>query len=165
MLDSKHIAAVDARKATYDADWDKLVATWREGIERVKSEVAAVEEWSQNHFPAWNDPAWNPYEFPETSPAGLRIGQFHVPLSQIPQAIPDNPRLRALTPDSFDLPAFVEFPDKISLLLKAADEGRGPAVPGAPTGDAPVSDRRAPRARFGSRSSTRSASGKTSRRS
>ena len=127
-IDGKHIAAVDARKAKYDADWDKLVADWRAGIERVKSEVAEVDDWSKNLFPAWHDPAWNPYEFPEASPAGLRIGQFHVPLSQIPQAIPENPRLRELTPDSFDLPAFVEFPDKISLLLKAADEGRGPAV-------------------------------------
>ena len=127
-IDSKHIAAVDARKATYDADWDKLVATWRDGMGRLKHEVTEVDEWSKNLFPAWHDPAWNPYEFPETSPAGLRIGQFHVPLSQIPQAIPENPRLRELTPDSFDLPAFVEFPDKISLLLKAADEGRGPAV-------------------------------------
>ncbi len=127
-IDTKHIAAVDARQATYNADWDKLVATWKEGINRVKAEVAEVDQWSKDLFPAWKDPAWNPYTFPEKSPAGLRIGEFHVPLSQIPQAIPENPRLRALTPDSFDLPAFVEFPNKISLLLKAADEGRGPAV-------------------------------------
>ena len=127
-IDAKHIAAVDARQATYDAAWNKIVADWRAGISHAKHEIAEVSAWSKSLFPAWHDPAWNPYEFPSESPAGLRVGQFHVPLKQIPQAISENPRLRELTPDSFDLPAFVEFPDKISLLLKAADEGRGPAV-------------------------------------
>lgn len=127
-IDNKHIAAVDARRKKYEADWDALVATWRDGMARIKHEIAEVAEWSRERFPAWHDPAWNPYQFPTDSPAGLRVGQFHVPLSQIPQAVPENPRLRELTPDAFDLPAFVEFPEKISLLLKAADEGRGPAV-------------------------------------
>ncbi len=127
-IDSRHIAAMDARRATYEADWDKIVGDWRDGIERVRSEIAEVAEWSKSLFPAWHDPAWNPYEFPTESPAALRVGQFHVPLKQIPNAIPENPRLRELTPDAFNLPAFIEFPSKISLLLKANDEGRGPAV-------------------------------------
>ena len=127
-IDAKYAAAVDARRRQHEAEWDAIVAAWRDGMARVKGEVAAVAEWSKEHFPAWHDPAWNPYQFPTASPAGLRVGEFHVPLQQIPQAIPENPRLRELTPDAFDLPAFIEFPEKISLLLKAADEGRGPAV-------------------------------------
>ena len=127
-IDNRQTAALAARKATYDADWNQIVNNWRDGMARVRSELAEVEEWSKSLFPAWHDPAWNPYEFPTESPAGLRVGQFHVPLAQIPNAIPENPRLKELTPDAFDLPAFIEFPSKISLLLKAADEGRAPAV-------------------------------------
>ena len=127
-IDAQHVAAVDARRATYDADWAKLVSDWRSGLQTAQHELTEVAEWSDEHFPAWNDPAWNSYDFPDESPAGLRVGEFHVPLKQIPQALPEDPRLREFTPESFDLPAFVEFPEKISLLLKANDEGRAPAV-------------------------------------
>jgi S-DNA-T family DNA segregation ATPase FtsK/SpoIIIE len=49
-------------------------------------------------------------------------------MKQIPQGIPEDPRLKDLTPEAFTLPAFLQFPNKISLLIKAHDEGRAPAV-------------------------------------
>ena len=49
-------------------------------------------------------------------------------MKQIPQGIPEDPRLKELTPESLTLPAFLQFPNKISLLIKADDDGRAPAV-------------------------------------
>ncbi len=127
-LDARHFAEVEARRVAYEAAWDQLVADWRAGIGRVRSEVDAVSAESRRLFPPWRDPAWNPWEPPTDSPQVLRIGEFRVPLAQIPQAVPADPRLKELTPEALDLPAFLQFPDKISMLLKASDDGRGQAV-------------------------------------
>ncbi len=127
-LDDSNAAEVAARKAAYDDAWAKLIADWGSGVGGVRSEVDAVAAEDRRLFPAWHDPAWSPWKPPTESPPVLRVGQFRVPVAQIPQAIPADPRLKALTPDALDLPAFLQFPDKISLLIKANDEGRGPAV-------------------------------------
>ena len=127
-IDDKNAADVASRQAAYDDNWSKIIADWRNGIDRARSEIDAVGAESRRLFPPWHDPAWKPWEPPTESPPALRIGEFRVPMKQIPQAVPEDPRLKELTPEGFDLPAFLQFPDKISLLLKANDEGRAPAV-------------------------------------
>jgi len=127
-VDDRNDADVAARQASYDSAWARLVADWKAGIDRARSGLAAVSDLSRELFPPWHDPAWKPWVPPVESPPALRIGEFRVPMKQIPQAVPEDPRLKDLTPEGFDLPAFLQFPDKISLLLKAADEGRAPAV-------------------------------------
>ncbi len=127
-LDARHFAEVEARRVAYEAAWDKLVADWRDGLGGVRSEIDAVGAEDRRLFLPWHDPAWNPWTPPVESPPVLRVGEFRVPMKQIPQAVPADPRLKELTPEALDLPAFLQFPDKISLLLKAHDEGRGPAV-------------------------------------
>ena len=79
-------------------------------------------------FLPWHDPAWDPWTPPAESPPVLRFGEVRVPMKQIPQGIPEDPRLKELTPEALTLPAFLQFPDKISLLIKASDDGRAPAV-------------------------------------
>ena len=85
-------------------------------------------------------------------------------MKQIPQGMPEDPRLKEFTPEALSLPAFLQFPDKISLLIKASDEGRGPAVQLLQATMLRFLTA-IPPARSGSRSSTPSASARTSRRS
>ena len=127
-LDARYFAEVEARQAAYEAAWKKLIDDWRDAIGRARSELDAVNAEGDRMFLPWHDPAWDPWKPPVESPPVLRFGEVKVPLKQIPQGVPEDPRLKELTPEAFTLPAFLQFPDKISLLIKASDEGRGPAV-------------------------------------
>ncbi len=127
-LDARYFAEVEARQSAYEAAWQKLIDDWGGGIGHVRSELDEVGAESNRLFLPWHDPAWNPWNPPSASPPVLRFGEVKVPLKQIPQGIPEDPRLLALTPESLSLPAFLQFPDKLSLLIKASDDGRAPAV-------------------------------------
>jgi S-DNA-T family DNA segregation ATPase FtsK/SpoIIIE len=126
--DAAHFADVEARRVKYEEDWNTLISDWRQGVAKLKYELGEVDAEDRRLFPPWHDPAWDPWEPPAASPGVLRLGEFHVDLAKIPDAIPADPRLKGLTPPSVDLPAYLSFPDKVSLLLKAHDEGRGPAI-------------------------------------
>jgi ABC-type multidrug transport system fused ATPase/permease subunit len=127
-VEARHYADVEARRVAYEASWDRLIADWKAGVDHAKSELGAVAAEGDRLFLPWHDPAWNPWTPPKVSPPVLRFGEVKVPLAMIPKAIPEDPRLREFTPDEFRLPAFLQFPDRISLLIKASDEGRVPAI-------------------------------------
>ncbi len=127
-LDARHFAEVEARQNAYEAAWRKLIDDWRNAINAAKSELDATTAESDRMFLPWHSPAWDPWTPPTELPPVLRFGEVTVPMKQIPQGVPEDPRLKEFTPASLALPAFLQFPDKISLLIKAADEGRAPAV-------------------------------------
>ena len=126
--DARHFAAVEARQAAYEAAWKKLVDDWRDAVDHARSELDDVNARSDRMFLPWHDPAWDPWTPPSESPPVLRFGEVKVPMKQIPQGVPEDPRFQGITPESFTLPAFLKFPDKLSLLIKASDDGRAPAV-------------------------------------
>jgi S-DNA-T family DNA segregation ATPase FtsK/SpoIIIE len=127
-LDTRHFSEVEARQNAYEAAWQKLIDDWRNALNRAKSELDVTSFESDRMFLPWNSPSWDPWTPPTELPPVLRFGEVTVPLKQIPQGVPEDPRLKDFTPESLSLPAFLQFPDKISLLIKASDEGRGPAV-------------------------------------
>ncbi len=127
-LDARYFAETEARQTAYEAAWQKLIDDWRDGIHKVQSELADVQAEADRMFIPWHASGWNPWKPPVESPPVLRFGDVKVPMKQIPQGIPEDPRLKELTPEELHLPAFLQFPDKISLLIKAFDEGRYPAI-------------------------------------
>jgi DNA segregation ATPase FtsK/SpoIIIE, S-DNA-T family len=127
-LDKRYFADVEARQNAYEAAWQKLIDDWGNGIGRARTELDATTTESNRLFIPWHDPAWDPWTPPTESPPVLRFGEVKVPMKQIPQGIPEDPRLKELTPEAFTFPAFLQFPDKISLLIKTYEEGRAPAV-------------------------------------
>ena len=127
-VDDQNLAAVAARREAYDATWRKLVADWRAAVDHAKSVMAETASEADRMFLPWNSDAWDPWHPPTESPPVLRFGEVTVPMKQIPQGVPDDPRLKEFTPESLKFPAFLNFPEKVSLLVKASDEGRGPAV-------------------------------------
>ena len=126
--DTAHYADVEARRVAYEEAWNTLIADWRNGVAKMKYELGEVDSEDRRLFPPWHDPAWDPWEPPAASPGILRLGEFHVEMNKIPDATPEDPRLKGIVPESVDLPAYLSFPDKVSLLLKASEEGRTPAV-------------------------------------
>ena len=163
-LDARHFAEVEARQTAYEAAWQKLIDDWRDGHRPVRVGARRDVGRERPDVPPLARPGLGPLDAARPSrPRSSGSARSRVPMKQIPQGIPEDPRLKELTPEAFTLPAFLQFPDKISLLIKANDEGRGPGRPAPPgrrcSGSSPPSRP----ARSGSRSSTPSASARTSR--
>jgi DNA segregation ATPase FtsK/SpoIIIE, S-DNA-T family len=127
-LDTRHFSEVEARQNAYEAAWQKLIDDWRDAVNLARSELDATSAESDRMFFPWHSPSWDPWTPPADLPPVLRFGEVTVPMRQIPQGVPEDPRLKEITPEALSLPAFLQFPDKISVLVKASDEGRAPAV-------------------------------------
>ena len=123
-LVEKHRLRTSTSKANYEKVWDALSETWSAGLGRVKAEVEANGLEDERLFPDWNAPDWKERPAPNRVPPALRFGSFQVDLGQIPQGVPNDPRLKDAVPPPFRLPATTPFPTRGSLLIKAAGPGR-----------------------------------------
>ncbi len=108
----------------HERAWRSIADEWRVGLDRVRSEVAALQAQADRLFPAWTSPAW--YDtFPATAaPPVLRFGELSVDLARLPGGLPADERLLCDGPTEFLLPALVPFPDRCSMLFRVADDGR-----------------------------------------
>ncbi len=108
----------------YDEQWRTFADSWRQGLAEVRQAVAAIGERDAQLFPAWDDSRLQA-QLPATSvPPAIRFGQFNVRMADIPGGLVADERLRDGGPNEFALPALMNFPDRISMLIKASDEGR-----------------------------------------
>lgn len=111
-----------------DRDWNKLAQDWRQAMVALRTDINDINETTRRLLPPWDDASWQTWQPPATLPPVLRLGQYHVRTDRVPNAIPNDADLRALTPSEFDLPVLCDFPAHSSLLLQAADAGRSLAV-------------------------------------
>jgi len=118
----------EATKAAYDAAWADLVKTWTDGLARVGAVADDVNAEAGRRFLAWDGKAdlegWEP---PAEVPPALPFGRFKFDLGEFPHGRPTDERLKAAGPTEFDLPAFVPFPTKASVLIKTGESGRAEA--------------------------------------
>jgi S-DNA-T family DNA segregation ATPase FtsK/SpoIIIE len=110
------VAAIDARR---DADFAKLRDDWFAATDRVRRECAELTAFGDAHFPPFDAAT----ALPAAVPPGVRYGDFRVQLTDMPA----DARLR-VEPIDATVPAYLPFPDRSAVLLRAADEGRGRAV-------------------------------------
>jgi hypothetical protein len=121
------------RQATtrlHEEAWAALENRWRDGLASVGAVAEKVNAVAGRQFLDWHEPgldpnAWSP---PTVVPDGMRFGRFTVDLSDIPQGVPTDPRLRAHGPTRLDLPALIPFSRQGSVLIKTADAGKAEAV-------------------------------------
>jgi len=118
----------EAREALFGAE-RTIALEWRDGQDRVGRSINKLRANGLEHFPDWNSPFW--YDPPAAIrvPAGVRFGDFEIDLTRLPGGVPsedegDIPTL----PVKMRVPAFLPFPDRCSLFLKAKDQGRARAV-------------------------------------
>jgi S-DNA-T family DNA segregation ATPase FtsK/SpoIIIE len=117
--------AKDARASS-----ERIIAfEWRDGQDRVGRSLNKLRANGLEHFPDWSSPFWYNPPAAIRVPTGVRFGDFEVDLSRLPGGIPaeDDPDAPSF-PVRLTLPAFLPFPDRCSLLLKAKDQGRQRAV-------------------------------------
>ncbi len=127
-LDESYKETQRVTKDLYEKAWAALIANWTEGMGRLRAAVDHVHEEDVNRYLDWNRPDLENWKPPTTVPPGLRFGMFSVDLSQFPNGVPTDPRLKSVALDHFDLPALLPFPIQGSMLIKAADQGKAEAV-------------------------------------
>src|SRR5439155_11950432 len=126
-LDESYRQTKQATKQAYDQAWQNLIDTWTGGMGRIDEALRGVNEEASRRFLDWTRPDLDGWVPPAEVPPGLRFGGFAVDLSQFPNGLPRDPRLKSV-PTHFDLPALVPFPIQGSMLIKAADAGKDQAI-------------------------------------
>ncbi|MEX2186223.1 MAG: FtsK/SpoIIIE domain-containing protein [Pirellulales bacterium] len=122
-----HDAEVARTAAQRDQAYKELVERWTAGIARFDQGVADLRSASDALFLDWTQeqlPVWQP---PNSVPRGLRFGQFEVNLAQIRGGISDDANLRPKQ-TRFLLPALLPFPERGSVIIKAAGDARAAAT-------------------------------------
>jgi hypothetical protein len=128
LVQEKGQGNLQAIQTARDSSQQQLANAWTEGLARIQTVVDQLQQENIRLFPEWNEAAWRNWTPPTVVPPVVRFGQFHVNLHDIPDGVPSDDQLRAATPAGFDVPAFLSFPDRCSLLLKAKDLGRAMAA-------------------------------------
>ncbi len=115
-------------RGAHAQQWTALAYAWQEAMNRLRQTAASVIQQSGLLFPPWDADAWRQWEPPTVPPPVVRFGSYQVRLERVPHAIPDDERMRAMTPAVLELPALSPFPAAPSVLLEAGEEGRPEAV-------------------------------------
>ena len=105
-----------------------IAVEWRDGQDRVGRALNKLRANGLEHFPDWGSPFWYNPPAAIRVPTGVRFGDFDIDLTRLPGGLPTDEDEVPTLPVRMRLPAFLPFPDKCSLLLKAKDAGRPRAV-------------------------------------
>jgi DNA segregation ATPase FtsK/SpoIIIE, S-DNA-T family len=119
----------EARETFAEAE-RSIAVEWRDGQDRIGRALNKLRANGLEHFPDWDSPFWYNPPAAVKVPAGVRFGTFDLDLTRLPGGLPppeDDDDVPVL-PVRMKLPAFLPFPDRCSLLLKAKAEGRPRAV-------------------------------------
>jgi len=126
-LDESYRQIKETTQQLYAQAWNSLIKNWTEGMGQIDNSLREVNEEASRRFLEWARPELDGWKPPTEVPPGLRFGTFAVDLSQFPNGIPVDRRLKSVT-THFDLPALLPFPIQGSMLIKAADSGKDAAV-------------------------------------
>lgn len=126
-ITDEHARRTQDAEARRARDRAELVAAWRDGHERLGSMAERVEAEAVERFLDWSgeNGAWAPRD--EVPPA-LRFGRVDVALARIPHGISQDAELRALAPESYELPALLTFPERGSLLVRETGGGEARGI-------------------------------------
>jgi hypothetical protein len=123
-FDKRKIETQEERERT----WNELSTRWRDGQDRLIDAFNRLKAAEVEHFLPWNAPFWKHFAPAEKVPPGIRFGAITVDMRELPGGVPEDEELALSLPLRLDLPAFLPFPDRCSLVLRARDLGRAKAV-------------------------------------
>jgi hypothetical protein len=135
-----------AAQAAFEAERKRIVDAWQQGLERVRTAVADINQECGNLFRDWNDSSWKDWLPGDSFPPAIRFGDYHVSLDHFAAEKGDSPpllkgtvpffdpevpkesRLQTVELAPFALPALISFPNRFALHVTAQEEGRTQAV-------------------------------------
>lgn len=123
-IESRYQSKKDAAEATRDRAWAEATTAWFDGLQQVATECREWSEQGERHFHPWAGLIDGSTSLAATVPFGVRFGEYKVEQYALPDGKPTDERLTPETPIDVTVPAFLPFPDRSAVLLKARDEGR-----------------------------------------
>ncbi len=126
--EAQFAARVAEAEAARDAAWDRAAAAWRDALDATTTEFRFLRSEGDRLFPLWSAPDAATRPLSTTVPEGVPFGHVTVDLDGLPDGRSADERLHPAEPLKLDVPAYVPFPDKCAVVLKARDEGRAVAV-------------------------------------
>jgi len=122
-----HAVEVAANTQRFQTAWLRMAEVWLAGWQQLEQVVEAANQTVDEWFHDWASLGSAPLKLPPKIPPAIRLGEFSVSLSDVPDGVSEEEQL---VPErqSLELPACLPFPDRPSLLLRAADDGREAAV-------------------------------------
>ncbi len=112
--------------AARDAAWNTMAGAWNSTTHAVANTFTELREAGAATFPNWD--ALPARALADRVPDGIRFGALNVDLSAITDAVPTDDRLVPPPALSGDVPAFLPFPDRCSVLMRCREEGRAAGV-------------------------------------
>jgi hypothetical protein len=119
---------MDAAGATHDAGWEQMAGAWREALTAAAETFTKLRSAGEVQFPAWDEVQRDDRALCSRVPEGIRCGEFQVDLKTIPDGVPADQRLAPPPGLAGPVPAYLPFPDRCSVLLRARDEGRAAGI-------------------------------------
>lgn len=126
--EATYAAKVAAATSTRDVAWDKLTKNWFGGLAAVQSTADDLTAFGAEHFPPWEQVAQSFSTLAKVVPPGIRFGALAVDQYALPDGLPFDTRLVPAEPIAAIVPAYLPFPDRAAVMIKAADAGRGHSV-------------------------------------
>ncbi len=129
-LQTAHETRTSQRREHYERDWNALESEWKDGIASASATAEELSSLSASIFKPWTDASWKAgvWQPPRDFASIIRFGSLRLDLAQLPGGLPKDPRLALTSPSAFELPAFLNFPEPVSMLLEAGEHGRDESV-------------------------------------
>src|SRR5208337_2746929 len=127
-LDEQYKSLKEQVRVRSETKWTALAARWREGMQRVSSELSAVQRSVAEIGPTWDDSSWPDRPLPRQVPPVIRMGTAAVKLAALPRGVSSDPRLMEGIAREFELAALRPFPTAANLLIETPTEGRSAAL-------------------------------------
>ena len=123
-VEGRYRAKSDDAEEKRSAAWDATAKAWFDGLDEVRAECGDWVRQGERHFHDWPALKHGTVAVATEAPLGVRFGQYRVQLYALPEGRPDDERLLPEAPIDATVPAFLPFPDRAAVLLKAKDAGR-----------------------------------------
>ncbi len=120
--------ATEANAVRFGLDFESLAEDWFGGLAHVVAEWDDLTAHGEVRFPPWESLLDPDHPLPTDAPEGIRFGEFAIDLSALPDGVPGEARLVPPEPIERPLPAYLPFPSRATVLLKAQNDGRAAAV-------------------------------------
>jgi S-DNA-T family DNA segregation ATPase FtsK/SpoIIIE len=117
-----------AATAARDAAWERMASGWRNVTQSTCDTFRMLQNEGKTLFPAWEEVERDDRPLSNRVPEGIRCGDMVVDMKSLPGGVPADQRLYPPKELAGLVPAFLPFPDRCSVLLRARDEGRTAAV-------------------------------------
>lgn len=128
LAEGKYANALHLAESIRTDSWKRLSDAWQSGLTVANIAEQDLISWAKAHFPSWNSLIAGETATVQGVPSGIRFGEYRVDLAALPDGTSTDNRLTPKVSVDAVLPAYLPFPDRCAVMLKARDEGRKDTV-------------------------------------